>query len=201
MNSFEIFTVALVGYLLGSIPSAVLIARRKGIDILKAGSGNPGATNVRRVIGKREGALCLVLDTLKGFLAAGMPMIPVLHTSEPATLGIIGLMAALLGHSFSVFLKFKGGKGVAVIAGGLFALVPLIMFITGGLIWLAVFFTTRYVSLASITLGLSLPLICLIFRLPREQTLLCLLLAIIIVVRHRANIQRLLKGTENRFTK
>ena len=200
MNSFEILTVALAGYLLGSIPSAVLIARRKGIDILKAGSGNPGATNVRRVIGKREGALCLVLDTLKGFLAAGMPMIPVLHTSEPATLGIIGLMAALLGHSFSVFLKFKGGKGVAVTAGGLFALVPLIMF-TGGLIWLAVFFTTRYVSLASIALGLSLPLICLIFQLPREQTLLCLLLAIIIIVRHRTNIQRLLRGTENRFTK
>lgn len=189
-----------MGYLFGSIPFAVLIARRKGIDILKAGSGNPGATNVRRVIGKKEGAICLFLDALKGFLAAGMPMIPILHTSEPASLGIIGLMAALLGHSFSVFLKFKGGKGVAVTAGGLFALVPLIMF-TGGLIWLAVFFTTRYVSLASIALGLSLPLTCLIFRLPRQQTLLCLLLAIIIVVRHRTNIQRLLRGTENRFTK
>ena len=200
MNSFEIIIVTLVGYLFGSIPFAVLIARRKRIDILKAGSGNPGATNVRRVIGKKEGAICLFLDALKGFLAAGMPMIPILHTSEPAALGIIGLMAALLGHSFSVFLKFKGGKGVAVTAGGLFALVPLIMF-TGGLIWLAVFFTTRYVSLASIALGLSLPLTCLIFRLPRQQTLLCLLLAIIIVVRHRTNIQRLLRGTENRFTK
>ena len=200
MNSLEIFVVALSGYLLGSIPFAVLIARRKGIDILEAGSGNPGATNVRRVIGKREGALCLVLDALKGFMAAGLPMLPVLHTSEPATLGIIGLMAALSGHSFSVFLKFKGGKGVAVTAGGLFALVPLIMSI-GLLIWMAVFFTTRYVSLASIFLGLSLPLSSLIFGLQKQQTLLCLLLAIIIVVRHRTNIQRLLRGTENRFTR
>ena len=200
MNSLEIFVVALSGYLLGSIPFAVLIARRKGIDILEAGSGNPGATNVRRVIGKREGALCLVLDALKGFMAAGLPMLPVLHTSEPATLGIIGLMAALSGHGFSVFLKFKGGKGVAVTAGGLFALVPLIMSI-GLLIWMAVFFKTRYVSLASIFLGLSLPLSSLIFGLQKQQTLLCLLLAIIIVVRHRTNIQRLLRGTENRFTR
>ena len=200
MNSLEIFVVALSGYLLGSIPFAVLIARRKGIDILEAGSGNPGATNVRRVIGKREGALCLVLDALKGFMAAGLPMLPVFHTSEPATLGIIGLMAALSGHGFSVFLKFKGGKGVAVTAGGLFALVPLIMSI-GLLIWMAVFFTTRYVSLASIFLGLSLPLSSLIFGLQKQQTLLCLLLAIIIVVRHRTNIQRLLRGTENRFTR
>ena len=200
MNSIEIIVVALSGYLLGSIPFAVLIARRMGIDILKTGSGNPGATNVRRVLGKTAGAICLVLDTLKGFLAAGLPMMPVLHFSEPATLGIIGLMAALLGHSFSVFIKFKGGKGVAVTAGGLFALVPLIMS-TGMLIWTAVFFTTRYVSLASIALGLSLPVSCLVFGLPRQQTLLCLLLAIIIVVRHRSNILRLLRGTENRFTR
>ena len=197
MDLFDIIIVTLIGYLLGSIPFAVLIARRKGVDILKAGSGNPGATNVRRVLGKTEGALCLVLDALKGFLAAGAPLI-YLHASDPVLLSINGLLAALLGHSFSVFIKFKGGKGVAVTVGGLFALMPLIMVI-GGLVWIAVFISTRYVSAASIALGLSLPLISLIFQLPRPQTLLCLLLAIIIVVRHRSNIQRLLRGTENRF--
>lgn len=197
MNAFEVVAVTLIGYLVGSIPFAVLIARKHGIDILKQGSGNPGATNITRTIGKRAGNLCFVLDFLKGVVAAGWPL---LGASDPTGLGVLGLIAAILGHSYSCFIGFRGGKGVAVTMGGLLALAPVVLLI-GLLVWLGVFYTTKYVSLASLCFGVSLPVLGLGFEKQATLTIFLFGIAILIVYRHRANIQRLFAGTEHRFSK
>ncbi len=197
MNPFEVIAVTIVGYLLGAIPFAVIIARRHGVNILKEGSGNPGATNVTRTIGKRAGNLCFALDFLKGVAAAGWPL---LGASDPTGLGVLGLIAAIIGHSYSVFIGFKGGKGVAVTMGGLLALSWYILLI-GLLVWVVIFYVSRYVSLASICFGISLPVLAVGFE---EKPVLIVFLfgiAVLIVYRHRANIQRLFSGTEHRFTK
>jgi glycerol-3-phosphate acyltransferase PlsY len=184
----------------------VLVAKQRGVDILKAGSGNPGATNVKRVIGKGPGNLVFVLDFLKGFIAAGWPALAGLYfyllpVGAPVSwMGIAGLVGAILGHSFSIFLKFRGGKGVATTIGGLMALMPLVM-IGGLLVWVAVFYASRYVSLASIAMGLVLMPIAALRGEPREKVSLCFALAILILVRHRANLQRLMNGTEHKFEK
>lgn len=187
-----------IGYLIGSISFAVLLSRIKGVDIFTVGSGNPGATNVMRVLGKPYGFACFLLDAIKGVLAVLIAMMIARHTmTGPAVAGISGLMGAIIGHSFSVFLKFKGGKGVATTAGGLFALMPQVMLV-GAMVWLMVFFATRYVSLASMLLGVSLPVsAALLDRDPRSVGF-CIILAILIIYRHRENIKRLLAGTENR---
>ena len=218
--------IALVfGYLLGSVSFAVIVAKRHGVDILKAGSGNPGATNVKRVIGKGPGNLVFALDFLKGFIAASWPVVAlhfnlihggVLEQSVSSTsflhfdwlpaqspeiwMGIAGLAGAILGHSFSMFLKFRGGKGVATTIGGLMALMPFVI-LGGLLVWVAVFYASRYVSLASIAMGLVLMPIAALLGEPREKVGLCFALAILILVRHRANLQRLMNGTENKFEK
>ena len=188
----------LAGYLVGSISFAVLIAKSRGVDIFTVGSGNPGATNVLRILGKPFGYACFVLDALKGVAAVLIGSGLAQQWGQGMALaGIAALLGAILGHSFSVFLKFRGGKGVATTVGGLFALLPWVMLI-GAVLWLIVFFSTRYVSLASIVLGLSLPVSAwFIYRDPRSFGF-CLFLAILILVRHRANIERLLAGTENR---
>lgn len=200
MNAFNIISVLVVGYLLGAIPCAVLIARSRGVDILKAGSGNPGATNVKRVLGKKAGNLCFVLDFLKGLIAAGWPMLGEFQPAVETNLGILGLVAALIGHSYSVFIGFRGGKGISTTMGGLLALSPPVL-ICAILVWLGCFYGSRYVSLASLTFAISLPILGLIFREPSSLVLFLLLLALLIFWRHRSNIQRLISGTENRFAK
>jgi len=197
MNIFEIIAVSVIGYLIGSIPFAVIIARRHGVDILKAGSGNPGATNVKRTLGKRAGNLCFLLDFLKGLVAAGWPL---LGASDPIGLGVLGLIAAIGGHSYSCFIGFKGGKGVAVTMGGLLALAPIILLI-GLVVWLGVFYSTRYVSLASICFGVCLPILAMGFDKESVLTAFLFGIAALIVYRHRGNIQRLFAGNEHRFTK
>lgn len=186
------------GYILGSVSFAVLIAKSHGIDIFKVGSGNPGATNVLRTLGKKAGYTCFLLDAFKGIGAAliGLGLSRNAPEASPELLGIVGLASAIIGHSFSVFLRFKGGKGVATTVGGLLMLYPLVMLI-GIVVWLVMFYSFRYVSLASIALGLSLPISAL-FLSTRTGLVLCFLLALVIVVRHRANIHRLIQGTENR---
>ncbi len=196
----ELLIVAVAGYLIGSVSFAVIIAKQRGVNILKEGSCNPGATNVKRVLGKKAGNLCFALDFLKGLVAAGWPLLPFLGFSEPIHLGIIGLIAAILGHSFSCFLGFKGGKGVATTMGGLLALAPFVLII-GLLTWVVLFYTSRYVSLASIGFGLSLPLSGIFLTADTWLVAFLVALAVLIVVRHRSNIQRLLNGTENRFSK
>lgn len=202
MNPFLAYLFALVaGYLIGSVSFAVLIARARGVDIFKVGSGNPGATNVMRALGKPAGYTCFLLDAFKGvagvLVGMGMAQMAGIPSDGPA---IIGLLGAILGHSFSIFLGLRGGKGVATTVGGLLVLIPWVMLI-GLVAWVVVFYSTRYVSLASIVLGLSLPVTALIIGVSRPSLALCFALAVLIVVRHRANIRRLLAGEENRAGK
>lgn len=186
------------GYVVGSISFAVLIAKRHGVDIFKLGSGNPGATNILRNLGKRSGYTCFLLDAFKGVAAAliGRGLATMAPEANPELLSVVCLAAAILGHSYSVFLGFRGGKGVATTVGGLLVILPIVMLI-GIVVWLVTFYSTRYVSLASILLGLSLPVSASFFS-SKTGLILCLVLAAVLVVRHRANIQRLLRGTENR---
>ncbi len=205
-----ISAAALIGYLLGSVNFAVIVAKRHGVDILKAGSGNPGATNVKRVIGKKAGNLVFALDALKGLVAAGWPFVffalLVKHFEERmdtiVPMQLAGFFGALIGHCFSVFLKFKGGKGVAVTIGALLGAMPVNMAV-GGLVWAALFFGTRYVSVASIGMALALPAIA--YFLPGRHIgphfFFSIFVAVFIVYTHRANITRLLKGEESRFVK
>lgn len=195
----NIFLVSLVGYFLGSISFAVLVSKSQGVDIFKEGSGNPGATNVKRVLGSRLGNTVFALDALKGLAAAGWPML--LLGDNYLVLGIVGLVAAILGHSFSVFLKFRGGKGVATTMGGLLAIMPVTLLI-GLLLWLICFYSTRVVALASIVFAVSLPVSALfVSGLNDPRFILGLLLGVLIVARHRSNIVRLLSGNENSFKK
>jgi glycerol-3-phosphate acyltransferase PlsY len=186
------------GYLVGAIPFAVLIARTRGVDIFAVGSGNPGATNVLRSLGKPYGYACFLLDALKGVAAVLIGSGLALYGDvDIRTMGVVALLAAIIGHSFSVFLQFRGGKGVATTVGGLLALMPWVMLI-GAALWLLVFFSTRYVSLASIVLGASLPVSSALMGMDRLSVGFCSVLALLILVRHRSNIKRLLAGTENR---
>ena len=202
----------LLGYLIGSVNFAVLVAKKHGVDILKEGSGNPGATNVKRVLGKGPGNLVFALDALKGFVGAGLPylFLRIEETGSAAdihfTICVAGFVGTLLGHCFSCFLKFKGGKGVASTIGGLLVLLPVPILI-GAAIWGLVFTLSRYVSLASIALGVSLPLSCWLLPLCTKLTFgqpefwFAAAIAAFNVWTHRSNIGRLLAGTESRFVK
>jgi acyl phosphate:glycerol-3-phosphate acyltransferase len=196
-----------VGYLLGSIPTGYLVGRARGIDIRTAGSGNIGATNVFRILGKAAGASVLLADAAKGFLACWLLAALVAGWLEPppgtpASLAerckIIAGVAAILGHNYTCWLGFKGGKGVATTAGVLLALFPA-AFLIGLGVWLVVFGLSRYVSLASIAAGLALPLA--VWLVGGGLTLTCVagLLGAMAIYKHKSNIQRLLNGTEHRF--
>ena len=201
-----------VGYLIGSVNFAVLVAKKHGVDILKEGSGNPGATNVKRVLGKGPGNLVFALDALKGFVGAGLPylFLRIEETGSAAdihfTICVAGFVGTLLGHCFSCFLKFKGGKGVASTIGGLLVLLPIPILI-GAAVWGLVFTLSRYVSLASVALGVSLPLSCWLLPLCTKLTFgqpefwFAAAIAAFNVWTHRSNIGRLLAGTESRFAK
>lgn len=200
-------------YLLGSVPFGLLVGKMHGIDVRASGSGNIGATNVGRLLGKRYFFLVFLLDLLKGML----PMLAaavVLH-DEPKTAGVYMLwllvgFSAILGHLFSAFLKFKGGKGVATSAGVMLGLFP--YYTIPGLIavgvWIALFKATRYISVASIFGAAAFPVIYLVVALTRHWSpfgeqlpllVFAVLVALLIVVKHRTNIARLRAGTENRF--
>ncbi len=204
----------LAGYLLGSVSFAVCVARARGVDIFAQGSGNPGATNVKRVLGRKAGNFVFVLDFLKGTVAA---VIGLWLAADPG--GIAGAAGAVAGHSCSVFLGFRGGKGVAVTMGALLALLPLVL-LAGLLVWLAVFFTTRIVSLASVLFAVALPLAACLLRYgfadgekgggpggwtnagpSLELVVFSAVIGVLIVVRHRSNLVRLMKGQETSFRK
>jgi acyl phosphate:glycerol-3-phosphate acyltransferase len=199
--ALDFLLAAGVGYLVGAIPFGYFVAKAHGVNILKEGSGNPGATNVKRVVGKRAGNTVFALDFLKGILAtAWVLVLPIEGDQRLLVAEIIGLCAAILGHSFSIFLKGKGGKGVATTMGGLMVIMPWVVLI-GVVIWVVTFYASRYVSLASILFAASLPVGN--FLLGAEPLLvwISLALALLIIFRHRSNIQRLLNGTENRFAR
>jgi glycerol-3-phosphate acyltransferase PlsY len=203
------FIVVLTGsYLLGSIPFGYLIGRIAGIDIRKVGSCNIGATNVLRVLGKRYGYAVFLLDFFKGFGAVKLSMLLAMRSppgwNSPELFGIIAAISSIVGHSYPPWLKFKGGKGVATSAGALFALTAV-----GGLIglgiWMVIFWLTRYVSVASITAALLLPVVILVIGWRNESAKVIFYFSVcaaaVVIWRHRSNLSRLMHGTEPRFTR
>lgn len=196
------FATALAAYLLGSLPTGYLVARARGVDIRKQGSGNIGATNVFRILGKPAGIFVLVIDGLKGYAACAWVsdlMLRWFANPEIAseTVRITAGIAAILGHNYTCWLRFKGGKGIATSAGVLAALVPvaLVIIVT---IWIIVFVLTRYVSLASISASFALPFAAWITRNPFGVVIVTAAMGALAIYKHRANIHRLLEGTENR---
>jgi glycerol-3-phosphate acyltransferase PlsY len=191
-----------LGYVVGSTPWGLLIGKFNGLDIRRHGSGNIGATNVRRVLGRDWGITCFALDFLKG-------LVPVLLCASWAAEGtraaelakLLAAGSAVLGHVFPFWLRFKGGKGVATTIGALLAVAfwPVVICLV---VWLAMFYLSRYVSVASLSAAVALPVAHIALRRGAAfgPTLVLLLaLAALIVVRHRANIRRLIEGTEHRF--
>ena len=192
-------------YLAGSLPTGFLVARAMRVDITQVGSGNIGATNVFRVLGKGPGALVLIVDLLKGALAVLVaPMLAAAMTpTDSLALPALAALGAVLGHNNTCWLGFKGGKGVATSAGAMAALIPPAFGVTV-ITWLLVFFLSRYVSMASIAAAVILP-VATIFTVsgPTRWPLVAFTsaLAALAVWRHRANIQRLKAGTELRINK
>ncbi len=197
----------IAGYLLGSIPVGFLTARARGVDIRQHGSGNIGATNVFRVLGRKVGTFVFVCDVLKGVLAVLLARW-MAHRAGPAAEQLAGMVAAICcvaGHCFPCWLRFKGGKGIATSAGVLIGLAPLETFVILA-VWLVVFYGTRYVSLASILAAITLPIAVLVHLTPAVAEAspvfyFTLAMAILVVWRHRANIGRLAAGSESRFEK
>ena len=188
--------VAVVGYLLGSLPFGWIVARARGVDIFEVGSRSPGATNVRRSLGAKAGNLVFILDAVKGAVASGWPLLAFPPGHRDAYC-VAGLAAAILGHSFSCFTRLKGGKSVATGAGGFLVLMPHVTLIAA-VVWALLFFSTRYVSMASIAAAVTIPLGSFLFDEPVVRTVAAAAVGVFVIVRHRANIGRLLHGTENR---
>jgi len=189
-------------YLLGSIPTGYIFGKMlKGIDIREHGSGNVGATNVFRVVGKVPGIIVLFLDALKGFAAVALAAGFFYHPSSPINIewfSIASGLTAVAGHIWTIFLKFKGGKGVATGLGALIAFMHQVAFACLG-VWIIVFSITRIVSIASITASLSLPVFAWVFNRPIELKILSVILCIISIYKHIPNIKRLLKGEEKKL--
>ncbi|MEI8314177.1 MAG: glycerol-3-phosphate 1-O-acyltransferase PlsY [Verrucomicrobiota bacterium] len=188
----------LLSYLLGSIPTGFLWAKARGIDIRTVGSGNIGATNVMRVLGKIPGIAVLLIDAGKGFLPVllAKKLIP----GQGTALQIVCCLAVIAGHNWTCWLKFKGGKGVATSAGALAAMLPVPM-LCGLAVWGVVFALSRYVSLASVSAAAALPIAT--WRITHDLTSLIFtgILGMLVLYTHRTNIHRLLAGTENRVGK
>lgn len=193
--------VVLGCYLIGAVSFGAILGRFYHVDVFHEGSGTPGATNIHRLLGKTVGELVFIFDFLKGFLPSWI----ILHAAPTAgdyhlKLAVAGLIAVLLGHSFSIFHHFRGGKGVASTMGGVLAIMPRTLVI-GLLVWVVIFHATRIVSFASLMFVLSLLLTSYLFGYPKVCILLALILNIIIFVRHKDNLVRLMRGTEYKFTR
>ena len=201
-----LLAVAFISYLLGSVPSGYIAGRIAGVDIRKVGSGNIGATNVTRSLGKKYGYPVFAADFCKGLLAvfiAGRVAQRPDTIQSVAVLEIVAAVCCVLGNAFPVWLGFRGGKGVAVSAGLLFAMMPLAGVIAIA-VWVTIFYLTRYVSLASIIAALTLPvavLALLHFKQMTEWSFLyvSICLTAFVILRHRSNISRLVRGTEQSF--
>jgi glycerol-3-phosphate acyltransferase PlsY len=181
-------------YLLGSVPTGLLLGKAYGIDVRKEGSGNIGATNLYRTVGRKVGVMTLAGDCLKGML----PVLAVKFSSLPAEYAAWVGLAAFLGHVFSVFLKFRGGKGVATALGVFLALSPLAVAVALG-VFVVLMLAWRYVSLGSIAAAAVMPIAVWALDGGRVMSIVTMLIAVIVIVRHLENIKRLVAGTENRF--
>ena len=184
----------LFGYLLGSIPTGYLLGMSAGVDVTKAGSGNVGATNVARVLGRWQGVLTLIADAAKGLI----PVVVAMQSGASLVATVLAGTAAFVGHLYPIFLKFRGGKGVATAFGVFIALAPL-----AALLLLVVFaltaFTSRIVSLSSMVTAATAPLIVWLFHYPPLVIGMAAFIGAAIIFRHRSNIQRLINGSEPRF--
>ncbi len=190
----NLFILMLLSFLLGSIPVGLLIARAKGIDLRNRGSGNIGATNVMRTVGTREALITLIGDIAKGTI----PVIAAWYVFPDATrVGLVGV-SAVAGHDFSVFLKLKGGKGVATSLGVLLAYAPPVGLITAA-IWITVFLFSRTSSLSALIAFTMLPLTMFFIDNAEGKFLISLILTVLIIIKHKDNIRRLRTGQEFRM--
>lgn len=206
---FPALAVCFLGYLFGSFPAGYFAGRIAGVDVRSLGSGNIGATNVLRVLGKRWGYAVFFVDAFKGFAAVRLALFLAEHAgparSYAVYFAIVAAVMCVIGHTFPIWLGFKGGKGVATSAGAIFGLMPLAAVIIF-LIWVVVFEITRYVSVASLVAASALPVTvaALIYWNVIEGAVLLYFstgLTLLVLWSHRSNFSRLLKGTEQRFTR
>jgi glycerol-3-phosphate acyltransferase PlsY len=184
-----------LAYFCGSIPTGVILARRRGIDVRKVGSGNIGATNVARSVGKKTGLLTLLGDAAKGLIPVLLVRILDLGETPLACAAV----AALLGHVFSPFLRFSGGKGVATGLGVFLGLAPQAILLAL-LLFIFTFALSRIVSLASLIAAGATPVLLFLLSYPQGHILAGVIIAGLIIIRHHENIVRLLKGQESRFS-
>lgn len=190
----EKIIVVIISYLLGSIPFAYIIIRLfKGIDIREVGSGNVGTTNALRTAGKRVALAALLGDLLKGLAAAWLGM-----RAGGQGLAAACVLAVVIGHCWPLFIGFKGGKGMATTAGAVLFLMPKV-FLFLAIIFILIVFFTRYVSLASISVAVLLPLTTLFMSQSGSYLLASVILTLLVVYRHRENIERLLNGNERKI--
>jgi len=200
-----------LGFFLGSIPFGLMLGKLKGIDIREHGSGNIGATNVFRTLGKQTGILCLFLDLCKGFIPVILAKQFVPDTTIGQSIEVGTALAAILGHNYSPWINFKGGKGIATSGGALLALMPMAVLLLV-LIFLIVTYSTKYVSLGSIATGIALPILTGLGSYYHIKSgdippdgwnkplfIFSLIAGGLAVWKHRANIARLKAGTENRI--
>ena len=199
------FILIVIAYILGSIPNALWIGKVfRGIDIREHGSKNTGSTNAARVLGAKLGILTLMLDISKGAIPVALSFFMKADLLENMT-GISSLdpimvgIFAIIGHSFSLFMKFKGGKAVATTVGVFTVLVPKALLLAA-VVFFVIFAVTRYVSVSSITAAISLPIFIFFLYWDVTYTIFGGIIAILIIVKHKSNIQRLLNGTESKFT-
>ncbi len=203
--ALRITAIVAVSYLLGGIPWALIIGKRlHGIDLREYGSGNLGATNVLRTLGATAAALTLILDALKGAGAVGIATLLVSASrfgTEAHEWGrVVAMLSAVLGHSYSPYIRFSGGKGVATSAGALFVLTPVVAAIELA-VFAAVVATTRIVSLGSLVIALTYPLLVLWFYPDDRPALITItLLAALVIWRHRTNIVRMARGEERKIS-
>ncbi len=201
LSGFWFLISTAIAYLIGSFPTSFLMARAlKGIDIRQVGSGNAGATNVLRSVGKLPALITLIVDVLKGILVvtvvANFFYFQIENLDYDFYRSFLGL-AAVCGHIWPVWLKFKGGKGVATTLGVAIGLAPVVL-LPSFVIWLIIFFTTNYVSLASILALIAFPIIAIAFSQPIYLIFISCAICSISIFKHRENITRLLKGKENK---
>ena len=191
----DFVVAAAISYLLGSIPNGLILGKAIwGVDLRQHGSKNIGATNAWRTIGKAGGISIFALDFLKGAISAYLG----LHLGGSELAGVLCGILAIAGHSWSVFLSLKGGKGVATGLGVIAALMPMVTLIVFA-VWFAIVYFTGYVSLGSIVGAALVPILTLFFGLHTEFLILGLIAAVFIIYRHKSNIERLLNGTESKI--
>jgi glycerol-3-phosphate acyltransferase PlsY len=192
----EVITVVTLAYLVGSVPFAFLLSRRRGIDLRRVGSGNVGASNVLRTSGVRIAVMAMGLDAIKGALAV------IVAERVTSGSGIAAPMAAglasVLGHIYPVWLRFRGGKGVATAAGVFAVLMPMALGIAGAAFVIAVWIT-RYISIGSVIGALTLAIVAIVIDAPTVVEIGSAIAALVILHRHRANLARVFAGTERRI--